>query len=93
MCILSVTQQWGCVGNCEREQMDKQARLLVDKHYPAAWVFRVKPLRAGTVVPVVPATNQPQDGQGRHVRYWINTPELENDAYGIGLYDGEFELV
>jgi len=69
------------------------ARLLVTKRYPAAWVFSFPPIEAGQVVPVVPATNQPQDGQGNSIRYWVNTPELENDAYGIGLYDGEFELV
>lgn len=68
-------------------------RLLVEKRYPAAWVFSFPPIPAGTVVPVVFASNQPQDGQGRCIRYWINTPELENDAYGIGLYDGDFEAV
>jgi hypothetical protein len=70
-----------------------KAKLLVDKHYSANWVFSFPPLKAGTIVPVVFAHNQPQDGPGEHIRYWINTPELEDDAYGIGLYDGEFELV
>jgi len=69
------------------------ARLLKDKHYPAAWVFSFPPIRAGTVVPIIPATNQPQDGQGRHIRYWVNTPELTDDPYGIGLYDGDFEIL
>lgn len=68
------------------------AKLLTDKSYPAAWVFAVSSIKAGTVVPVARATNQP-DGRGEYIRYWINTPELEDDAYGIGLYDGEFELI
>jgi hypothetical protein len=59
------------------------ARLLVTKRYPAAWVFQFPPIEAGTIVPVVYASNQPQDGAGNHIRYWINTPELENDAYGV----------
>jgi hypothetical protein len=67
------------------------ARLLTEKRYPAAWVFSFAPLAAGSVVPVVPATNQPQAGDA--IRYWVNTPELAEDAYGIGLYDGDFELV
>ena len=67
------------------------ARLLVEKRYSANWVFSVKPIPAGTVVPVVKATNIPQDRDA--IRYWINTPELKDDAYGIGLYDGEYELV
>jgi hypothetical protein len=70
-----------------------KARLLVTKRYPASWVLNFPPIPAGAIVPVVFASNQPQNGAGEHVRYWINTPELENDAYGIGLYDGEFELV
>lgn len=69
--------------------MTKQARLLVQKHYPAAWVFTFKPLEAGTVVPVVPATNLP-DNAGK---YWVNTPELEDDAYGILLVQREYELI
>lgn len=68
-------------------------KLLKDKHYPAPWVFNVPKLKAGTIVPVVPATNMPQNGAGEHIRYWVNTPELEDDAYGIGLYDGDFEVV
>ena len=70
-----------------------KARLLCDKHYPAAWVFNFPAIKAGTVVPVIYASNQTQDGPGDHIRYWINTPELKDDAYGIGLYDGEFEIV
>ena len=71
----------------------RKARLLVEKMYPAAWVFSFKPIPAGTIVPVSFASNQPQDGAGEHIRYWIETPELVGDAYGIGLYDGEFELL
>ena len=68
-----------------------QARLLTEKRYSANWVFTVPPIPAGTVVPVIPATNIPQEGDA--IRYWINTPDLANDPYGIGLYDGEFELI
>ena len=46
---------------------------------------------AGTIVPVIPATNQPKGGD--NIRYWIDTPELRDDCYGIGLYDGDFELL
>jgi hypothetical protein len=70
-----------------------RVKLLKDKHYPAAWVMTPPPLKAGTVVPVVPATNQPQNGTGEHIRYWVDTPELRDDAYGIGLYDGDFEVI
>lgn len=65
--------------------------LLKTKHYPAAWVLNYKPIEAGTIVPVVPADNIPQEGDA--IRYWIDTPELKDDAYGIGLYDGDFELL
>ena len=65
-----------------------RARLLVEKHYPAAWVFNFPPFPLGSIVPVVPATNLPGTG-----KYWINTPELENDAYGILLLPGEYELL
>jgi hypothetical protein len=68
-------------------------RLLVDKSYPATWVLTFPPIKAGSVVPVTRATNQPQDGQGRSVRFWVDTPELQDDASGIGLYDGEFQIV
>lgn len=70
-----------------------KARLLRDQHYPAAWVFSFPPIPAGTVVPVVPATNQPQTGAGDHIRYWIDTPELHDDPYGIGLCDGDFTII
>ena len=63
------------------------AKLLVEKRYPAGWVFSFKPIKAGTIVPVVPAANLPGKG-----KYWINTPELEHDAYGILLCPGEYEL-
>ena len=63
------------------------AKLLTDKAYPAAWVFNFSPIMAGAIVPVVPATNIPEKGC-----YWINTPELEDDAYGILLHPGEYDL-
>lgn len=65
-----------------------QAKLLIDARYPAAWVMTWKPIPAGTIVPVVPADNLPGTG-----RYWINTPELEDDAYGILLEPGDYELI
>lgn len=68
-----------------------KARLLVKKHYSANWVMAFPPIPAGTVVPVVEATNIPQEGDA--IRFWIATPELANDPYGVGLYDGEFELL
>jgi hypothetical protein len=70
----------------QQECSGKTVKLLVDKHYPAAWVFNFAPLRAGTVVPVVPASNLP-DSQGK---YWVNTPELKDDAYGVLLVPGEY---
>ena len=65
-----------------------KARLLTEKCYPAGWVFNFKPLQPGAIVPVVPADNIPGEGL-----YWVNTPELENDAYGILLQPGEYELI
>lgn len=70
-----------------------KVKLLTKKHYPAAWVLTFKPLEAGEVVPVVPATNMPRNGDGSTILYWIDTPELHDDAYGIGLCAGEFEVV
>lgn len=64
------------------------AQLLIDKRYPAGWVFNFAPLQAGEIVPIVPATNIPDKGC-----YWINTDILKDDAYGILLYPGEFKIV
>jgi hypothetical protein len=64
----------------------KYVRLLVKKHYPAGWVLDFPPLEKGDVVPVVPATNIPTPQC-----WWVNTPELRDDAYGILLYPGEYE--
>jgi hypothetical protein len=64
------------------------ARILKTKYYPAAWVFRFPPIKPGTIVPVVEATNIPDQGT-----YWVNTPELADDAYGILLYPGDYELI
>ena len=63
-------------------------KLLKDAHYSANWVFTFKPIPAGTVVPVVPATNLPGIG-----RYWIDTEELKDDAYGILLEPGDYEII
>lgn len=65
-----------------------KAKLLIDAHYPAGWVFTFKPIPAGTIVPVEKATNIPGKGN-----YWVNTPELKDDAYGILLRPGDYELV
>ena len=65
-----------------------KVRLLVEKRYPAAWVFNFKPLQVGAIVPAVPASNLPGKG-----RYWINTAELRDDAYGILLEPGEYEII
>lgn len=65
-----------------------KARLLIDAHYPAGWVFKFKPIPAGTIVPVVPATNIPDKNC-----LWANTDELKDDAYGILLRPGDYELI
>lgn len=65
-----------------------EARLLKTCAYPAAWVFNYPPIEAGTVVPVVPATNIPDADC-----YWVNTDELKDDAYGILLRPGDYELL
>lgn len=72
--------------------MRKRLVLLRDMPYPAAWVLDCPPLKAGTVVPAVLATNIPQDSPTA-IRYWVDTPELRDDPYGIGLCDGDFEEV
>ena len=64
-------------------------KLLVDKHYPASWVMSVPPILAGTIVSVVEATNLPRHDK----QYWIDTPDLQDDAYGILLRPGEYEIV
>jgi hypothetical protein len=73
-------------------EQTKLVQLLRDMHYPAAWVLDYEPLKAGTIVPVVPATNIPQASRNA-IRYWVNTPLLRDDPYGIGLCDGDFEEV
>ena len=45
---------------------------------------------AGSIVPVIPAKGQPRTGQ--HIRLWIDTPELRADPFGLGLWDGDFEI-
>ena len=65
-----------------------KVKLLVVKAYPAAWVFNFPKLQPGAIIPVVPATNLPGKDQ-----YWVNTPELKDDAYGILLRPGEYEIV
>lgn len=68
-----------------------KVKLLIGVRYPADWVFNGPAYEADVVVPVVPATNQPnwlEEG-----KVWINTPELEGDAYGILLRKGEYQEV
>lgn len=66
-------------------------KLLVDKTYPAAWVFNYPKIKAGTIVPVVPAYNLPDfDEKGL---CWIDTDELKDDPYGILLESSEYEEV
>lgn len=66
----------------------EKVKLLIDARYPAAWVFRFKPIPAGTVVPVIPANNIPEKGC-----YWVDTDELKDDPYGILLRPGDYEKV
>ena len=65
-----------------------KVKLLHGVRYPAAWVFNGPRYEAGEVVPVVKATNQPGEG-----KLWINTPELEDDSYGILLEPGDYETI
>ena len=44
----------------------------------------------GTIVPVIPASNLPADSA---IKFWIDTPELLDDPYGMGLYTDDFVLV
>jgi len=64
------------------------AKVLTEKHYPAGWVFKYPPIEAGAIVEVVKADNLPDDDC-----YWINTEELKDDAYGILLRPGEYEIM
>lgn len=47
---------------------------------------------AGSIVNVIPATNIPRDSPDA-IRYWIDEPEISSDCYGMGLRDGDFELI
>jgi hypothetical protein len=64
-------------------------RLLTDAMHPAYWwMGKGAPTYfKGEIVEVVPASNVP-----KYV-YWINEPECRNDCYGIGLQQGEYELL
>ena len=65
-----------------------KAKLLTTARYPAAWVFNYPPIEKGTIVPVIPATNLPYKDC-----FWIDTPELQDDPYGILLRPGDYELI
>ncbi len=67
-------------------------RLLRDVSAALPWDRRRPAYLAGAVLPVIPATNQPQDRPDA-IRYWVDTPELEGDCYGLGLIDGDFTLL
>ena len=47
-------------------------------------------LSKGSVVDVIPADNLPY---GNGIEFWIDVPELRDDPYGMGLFDGEYELL
>jgi hypothetical protein len=64
-------------------------KLLKDVKYSVNWVFNGPAYYVGDIVPVVPANNLP-DSKGK---YWINTPELKDDPYGILLEPGDYEEV
>jgi len=64
----------------------KRVRLLVERHYPAGWVFSYPPHKVGETVEVVPARNIPGEGN-----YWIENELLKNDPYGILLIPGDYE--
>ena len=69
-----------------------KAKLLHDVYAAPHWVIPRPVIKAGTIVPIEVATNQPQD-KPDSIRYWVWTPELQNDPYGVGLCDGDFELI
>ena len=69
----------------------EQAKLLHDVYAAPPWAMPRAILRAGTVVPITPATNIPQN-RPTAIRYWVYTPELQ-DGYGVGLCNGDFEIV
>lgn len=71
-----------------------KVKLLTDVTTPQPWVGsnRKTKYKAGTVVNVMPADNIPQDGPDP-IRFWVDEPEVAESAYGIGLCDGDFELV
>lgn len=70
------------------------ARLNRNVTTPEPWVGACDKIsyRAGETVPVIYASNQPQDGPDR-IRYWVATVDVEDHPYGIGLRDGDFEIV
>lgn len=74
-----------------------RVRLLKDSSH--SYNMPMRPTyKAGEIVPVIPARNIPQSGPHSGgawgpIRYWLDTPELKDDAYGVGLYDGDYEHV
>ncbi len=71
-----------------------KAKLIFDVTTPEPWIpGHLKPsFKAGAIVKVTPADNIPQDGPDP-IRFWVDEPEVAESAYGIGLCDGDFELV
>ena len=68
-----------------RHSMTRLVKLTRDVTYPAPWAHGAPVYRKGEVVPVVPATNAPS------YAFWIDTPELKDDPYGMGLEPGDYE--
>ncbi len=62
-------------------------KLLTNKKYPASWVFNAPAYKAGEIVEAVEAKNLPYGG------YWIDTPELKDDCYGIHVDKEDCEVV
>jgi hypothetical protein len=67
-----------------------KVKLLHDVRYPAAWAPNAPHYSAGDIVPVVPATNQP-DFKAKGLMF-IDTPELADDCYGILISSSDYTI-
>ena len=66
-------------------------KLLKDAQYPAGWAFPGTVHHAGDIVEAIPANNIPDhDKRGL---LWINSPELADDAYGVLVETGDYEVI
>ena len=68
-----------------------KVKLLHSVRYSPNWVFNVPPIPEGAIVPVIPATNQP-DYESKGL-VWIDTDDLKDDPYGILLDKTDYEIV